>query len=168
MPHRLSVSELRPAFAALATALAHRHRLDVRDLEQSVWLRLYERAAGRGVPRDAASWLRALTLQEFRRLAGPGLPSDPVPAGLRPSGRREAHAPSAEDQVLAAQRRRAVAAAVAALPGRCPELLTVLAECPELSYRQLAARLGLPRGSIGPTRSRCLSCLRTLLHGQRA
>ncbi|MFI5531108.1 hypothetical protein ACIA8O_21465 [Kitasatospora sp. NPDC051853] len=81
--------------------------------------------------------------------------------------RTEWTVPSAEDQALAAARARAVRRALAVLPGRCPELMTALAESPELTYRQLAARLGLPRGSIGPTRSRCLACLRALLHNER-
>lgn len=76
-------------------------------------------------------------------------------------------APSAEEQVLAAQRSRALWSALDALPGRCPELLAALADHPDLSYAELAARLDLPRGSIGPTRSRCLALLRTLLHNQR-
>ncbi|MGW4892370.1 RNA polymerase sigma factor [Kitasatospora sp. NPDC004240] len=75
--------------------------------------------------------------------------------------------PSAEEQVLARQRDRELWAAVASLPGRCAELLTALAEDPDLSYAELADRLGLPRGSIGPTRSRCLARLRTVLHSHR-
>ncbi|AUG76027.1 hypothetical protein CFP65_1114 [Kitasatospora sp. MMS16-BH015] len=75
--------------------------------------------------------------------------------------------PSAEDEALANDLRRAVREALARLPGRCPELLTALAESPELTYRQLAEHLGIPTGSIGPTRSRCLACLRALLHGRR-
>ncbi|WP_441247221.1 RNA polymerase sigma factor [Kitasatospora sp. McL0602] len=80
---------------------------------------------------------------------------------------RTAAAPSAEDEALAAERRHAVRTALARLPGRCPELLTALAESPELTYHQLAARLGIPRGSIGPTRSRCLACLRALLRSHQ-
>ncbi|MEU6234499.1 hypothetical protein [Kitasatospora sp. NPDC047058] len=75
--------------------------------------------------------------------------------------------PSAEDEVFAALRRRLVREAVAALPGRCPQLVTALAEDPPPTYRELSERLGMPRGSIGPTRSRCLACLRTLLHTER-
>ncbi|MEV0531196.1 hypothetical protein [Kitasatospora sp. NPDC050463] len=75
--------------------------------------------------------------------------------------------PSAEDEVLAELRRRVVREAVAALPGRCPQLVAALAEDPLPSYRELSARLGMPRGSIGPTRSRCLACLRALLHAER-
>jgi hypothetical protein len=35
-----------------------------------------------------------------------------------------------------------------------------LAEDPPLPYPQISARLGIPAGSIGPTRSRCLAKLR--------
>ncbi len=159
-----SVTELRPAFAPLAAALAHRHRLDAEELEQAVWLRACERAAGGGLPGDAPSWLRAQTLLECRRLTRTADRERAAPAPAR----HLAPAPSAEDQVLAERRRGAVRAAVATLPGRCPELLTALADAPGLTYRELAVRLGIPRGSIGPTRSRCLACLRTLLHGLRA
>ncbi len=149
------LTELRPVFAPLAAVLARRHRLEPEDLEQDVWLRVFERAAEGGLPRDLGSWLRALTLQECRPVTrtAPEQPSSSVP--------------SAEEETLAAERRRAVRHALARLPGRCPELLAALAACPDLTYQQLAGLLGMPRGSIGPTRSRCLACLRALLAGQR-
>ncbi|MFF8774766.1 hypothetical protein [Kitasatospora sp. NPDC015120] len=75
--------------------------------------------------------------------------------------------PSAEDEVLAGLRRRLVHEAVAALPGRCPDLVAALIEDPPPTYRELSRRLGMPRGSIGPTRARCLACLRALLHAER-
>jgi DNA-directed RNA polymerase specialized sigma24 family protein len=34
---------------------------------------------------------------------------------------------------------------------------------PEPSYDEIAARTGMPRGSLGPTRRRCLEKLRRLL-----
>ncbi|WP_188303076.1 hypothetical protein [Streptomyces sp. CBMA123] len=75
--------------------------------------------------------------------------------------------PSAEDVFLAERRRRVVRETVAALPGRCPQLIAALVEDPPPTYRELSERLGMPRGSIGPTRSRCLACLRLLLHAER-
>ncbi|MFB6891730.1 RNA polymerase sigma factor [Kitasatospora sp. NPDC056327] len=75
--------------------------------------------------------------------------------------------PSAEDTVLAELRRRLVREAVAALPGRCPQLVAALAEDPPPTYREISRRLGMPRGSIGPTRARCLACLRVLLRAER-
>jgi RNA polymerase sigma factor (sigma-70 family) len=54
--------------------------------------------------------------------------------------------------------------ALAALDARCRTLLTALYYEPEPpSYAELAARVGLPEGSIGPTRARCLEKLRRLL-----
>ena len=47
---------------------------------------------------------------------------------------------------------------------RCRGLLTELYLRPEaLPYESVAVRLGIPLGSIGPTRARCLQKLRTLL-----
>ncbi|MGK4579777.1 RNA polymerase sigma factor [Kitasatospora sp. HPMI-4] len=153
----IPVAELRPAFAPLAAVLAHRYRLDAQDLEQEVWLRVLERAADGTLPRDRVSWVRALTVQlTAQHTARPPQPH----RSARP-------VPSAEEQLLTAYRHRAVRRALARLPGRCPELLAALSESPELTYRQLAERLGLPRGSIGPTRSRCLGCLRALLYSHR-
>lgn len=47
---------------------------------------------------------------------------------------------------------------------RCRELLTALYFDPDQpSYAEVAARLGMPVGSIGPTRARCLERLRQVL-----
>jgi hypothetical protein len=50
---------------------------------------------------------------------------------------------------------------------RCRELLLTLYFQPERSsYAGAAARLGVPIGSIGPTRARCLNCLKQVLSGE--
>ena len=50
------------------------------------------------------------------------------------------------------------------LGGRCRQLLLALYFDPaEPSYAEVAARLNMPVGSIGPTRARCLAKLKTLL-----
>ncbi|MFE4606440.1 RNA polymerase sigma factor [Kitasatospora indigofera] len=154
---------LRPALAPLVAALAHRHGLDTEDLEQSVWLRACERAAAGRLPADTRSWLRSLALRECRRLTR----TADRERLLAERAERPAPAPSAEAELLAERGRQALWASVGALPGRCPGLLAALADAPGLTYGDLAGLLGIPRGSIGPTRSRCLSCLRTLLHGLR-
>jgi RNA polymerase sigma factor (sigma-70 family) len=57
---------------------------------------------------------------------------------------------------------QAVQAALAQLPTRCRTLLVSLAaESP--SYAEISDRLGIPIGSIGPTRARCLDKLRALM-----
>ncbi|MDZ4804707.1 MAG: sigma-70 family RNA polymerase sigma factor [Candidatus Eisenbacteria bacterium] len=50
------------------------------------------------------------------------------------------------------------------LGSRCREILTLLyMEEPPMGYDEVARRMGLPRGSIGPTRGRCLDKLRALM-----
>jgi DNA-directed RNA polymerase specialized sigma24 family protein len=71
--------------------------------------------------------------------------------------------PLPEDRVLLAERQRAVWQAVQRLPQRCQELLRVVAFSHRPDYDAVATALGMPRGSIGPTRGRCLAKLRTLL-----
>ena len=53
-----------------------------------------------------------------------------------------------------------VRAALAELDERCRALLTMLYyEVPTPGYAEIAAKLGAPEGSIGPTRARCLKKL---------
>lgn len=53
---------------------------------------------------------------------------------------------------------------VATLDERCARLLTLLFYRPQPApYTEVAATLGIPEGSIGPTRTRCLQKLRRLL-----
>jgi RNA polymerase sigma factor (sigma-70 family) len=51
------------------------------------------------------------------------------------------------------------------LPDRCQRLLRVIAIAERPDYAQVAEALGMPVGSIGPTRGRCLAKLRTALLG---
>jgi DNA-directed RNA polymerase specialized sigma24 family protein len=62
----------------------------------------------------------------------------------------------ADDELLRAE----WYAAITDLPPPCQRLIALLAEDPPLPYAQISARLGIPVGSIGPTRRRCLAKLR--------
>ena len=50
--------------------------------------------------------------------------------------------------------------AIAELPERQRVLLMLLIEDPPLPYEEISRRLGLPVGSIGPTRARALARVR--------
>ena len=68
-----------------------------------------------------------------------------------------------EDLAVTADTHRELAAALRQLPRRCQELLRIVAFVPRPDYHVVAAELGMPQGSIGPTRGRCLARLRALL-----
>jgi DNA-directed RNA polymerase specialized sigma24 family protein len=67
----------------------------------------------------------------------------------------------ADDELLAAERHAALREAFADLPPSCQQLIALLIVDPPLPYAKISARLGIPVGSIGPTRSRCLDKLRS-------
>jgi RNA polymerase sigma factor (sigma-70 family) len=69
-------------------------------------------------------------------------------------------APPAIDEIARWEREQGVREAVRRLDTRCRELLTALfLEASSPSYEAIAARLGMPVGSIGPTRARCFKKL---------
>ena len=59
-----------------------------------------------------------------------------------------------------AERNAALRAAFAELPPRCQQLLSMLVSDPPHSYAEIHAKLGIPVGSIGPQRARCLERMR--------
>lgn len=63
------------------------------------------------------------------------------------------------------QRGAMLRAAFAQLTEACRELLSLLLIDPPLSYDEISETLGRPKGSIGPTRQRCIEQLRTRLEG---
>jgi DNA-directed RNA polymerase specialized sigma24 family protein len=67
---------------------------------------------------------------------------------------------TAEEELLAAERHAALHEAFLRLPPGCQRLLALLIEDPPLPYAEIGARLGIPAGSIGPNRGRCLDRLR--------
>jgi DNA-directed RNA polymerase specialized sigma24 family protein len=65
-----------------------------------------------------------------------------------------------DEEILAAERNAELRAAFADLPPRCQQLLSMLISKPPRSYAEIYAALGIPVGSIGPQRARCLDRLR--------
>jgi RNA polymerase sigma factor (sigma-70 family) len=61
------------------------------------------------------------------------------------------------------ERDRALWRHVAALPERCRQLLSLVAMVDRPDYSVVSRTLGMPVGSIGPTRGRCLAKLRLAL-----
>ena len=72
---------------------------------------------------------------------------------------------AAEADALAHLDRDALWNAVAELTERCQHLLRIVAFDDRPDYQRIADHLGMPIGSIGPTRRRCLDKLRASLEG---
>ncbi|MDJ0345020.1 sigma-70 family RNA polymerase sigma factor [Streptomyces sp. H10-C2] len=151
------LTSLRPLLAAEAAAEAVTGGIEAADLEQAVWLRMLELAFA---PDDPARWLRAAVRAEVRDAARRVRRELRYTPGRDPVADR---GPSVEEQVLAAEQSAAMRAAVQRLPGRCPQVVTALMSRSDPTYREISQELGISQGSIGPLRSRCLGCLRSIL-----
>jgi len=150
-------------YATLIWSICRRHRLsdaDAEDVGQSVWLQLVDRLDRIRDPAALPGWLATVTRRECLRVlgaAGPPLAAGCVmDAGTIP----DKQAGTAEQELLAAERHAALREAFRDLPPSGRQLVLMLIQDPPVPYAEISARLGIPVGSIGPTRSRCLDKLR--------
>ena len=67
------------------------------------------------------------------------------------------------DLVETSERHRVLWRHVQSLSDRCRELLRIVAFVDRPDYDVVAEALAMPRGSVGPTRGRCLAKLRAAL-----
>lgn len=68
-----------------------------------------------------------------------------------------------DEQVLKAEMAELISAGLSSISPKCQELLQLLYRADEVSYQDISDQLGMPIGSIGPTRARCLEKLRSVL-----
>ncbi len=157
-------SPLRRLVAAECAAEAPAAGVEAEDLQQAVWLRWLERSRSCGGTVPSTGWLRSAVRAEARRARRRTRREVPLPADVIEGRHEGPEAPRpAEAAVLAEEHRRVLSEAVAKLPGRCPALMRVLLSRQDLTYAEMARELGMSQGSLGPVRSRCLGCLRTML-----
>jgi RNA polymerase sigma factor (sigma-70 family) len=129
------------------------------DLVQTAWLRLLERVEQLRDPDALGPWLCTIVRNEARRLV---TRRREIPSVLVLDQRPDPAAPC-DDRLIRDERARALRLAFAQLNEPCRQLLGLLLADPPLSYDELAAATGRPRGSLGPSRQRCLRHLRELL-----
>jgi RNA polymerase sigma factor (sigma-70 family) len=134
---------------------------DAEDVVQQAWLRLVSHLDQLSQPGSVASWLVTTTRREAWRRRSAGRRQFPAEQDwLADQPDRD---PDAAEQAVLDEERRELWAALAQLSPRCQQLLRIVAFVPRPDYDAVAAGLGIPRGSIGPTRGRCLAKLRALL-----
>lgn len=154
------VTELSPLLWQVARA-AGLNSGDAEDVLQTAWVRLLAHLGDIRTPAALTAWLLTTTRREAWRVRGAGrrqAPADQDWLTAVPDPR-----PGAEDLAVSADQQRELWAALGQLDPRCQELLRIVAFVPRPDYDIVAAELGMPRGSIGPTRGRCLAKLRALL-----
>lgn len=135
---------------------------DAADVVQVTWLRLLENIDRIESPAHVGSWLATTARRECLRCLAMRkrmvLVDDEASLSAIP-----AHGPEVDERLLAHDRAEEVREALSCLPGRWRQLLELLMADPPVPYSEISDQLGLPVGSIGPTRARCLTRLRTLL-----
>ena len=146
-------------FDRMLRAIARSYRLtpvDVDDVVQTTWLNMLEHIHDVREPAAIAGWLATATRRQAMRVA-----QTPTRERLSddPQLGDRALIDGPEEILLAAERREALATALATLPQRHRRLMTVFATQSAVDYSDISELLSMPVGSIGPIRARSLARL---------
>ena len=149
-------------YALLIWSLCRRYRLDATDtadVGQNVWLLLVNQLGKIRDPAALPGWLVTVTRRECGRVLGSAQRKAArrmLDAENIPDGETE----TIEQGLLAAERHAALREAFTHLTRRDQQLIALLTEDPPMPYAEISIKLGIPVGSIGPNRRRCLDKLR--------
>jgi RNA polymerase sigma factor (sigma-70 family) len=152
-------------YERLVWSVTRSHRLsdaDAADVCQTTWMRLLEHLDDLRNPDALSGWLATTARNECLRMLrhqARQVPTedDQIPEAVMPA--------EFDARLLESERDAALWKAFATLSSRCQALLRMLAADPPPSYDDVSAALGMPIGSIGPTRGRCLAALRRAIAG---
>jgi RNA polymerase sigma factor (sigma-70 family) len=161
-------SQLVDRFAGLVWSICRSYRLnqaDASDAFQLTWLRLLEHLDSIENPERLPGWLAVTCRRECLGLLRRANRLSPTGDDAVFDRAAEPVAP-ADESILVSDRDAGLWRAFTRLSQRCQELLRLLVIEPDRkppSYELVAAALGVPKGSLGPTRGRCLQQLKKLL-----
>ena len=148
-----------PALWAIARS-CHLDAPQAEDVVQTVWVRLVQKADTITDPQGVFAWLLTTTRREAWRVSGMSTreanPDEDLDRLVSP-------APGPETVVTTDDENTRLWHHVTLLSPRCQALLRVIAYVTPPDYARISRALGMPVGSIGPTRGRCLAALRTSL-----
>ena len=152
-------------FNGLVWSIARGYRLDVADAQDAVqmtWLRLVEHLNRISDPERLAAWLATTARRECLQLLRKASRDRPAALESTVSDIPDPDEP-VDAAMLLAERDRALWRALSSIGKRCQQLLRVLMASPPPAYKEVAAALDMPIGTIGPTRQRCLGKLRQVV-----
>lgn len=161
---RDAIGELVRLLSPLLWTVARSQGLD-RDLAgdavQNTWLQLLRSTNDIRVPQALTGWLVTVVRREATRLAVPQMRQRPTDPDLL----FDVADPDPEPDELAStnEQYQRMWWWVRQLSPKCRALLRVVALVDRPDYAAVSEALGMPKGSIGPTRGRCLTKLRQLL-----
>jgi RNA polymerase sigma factor (sigma-70 family) len=131
------------------------------DVVQTTWLELLRRLHEIRTPEALTAWLVTTTRREAwhvrERQRRQPLDGDEALTSAADPG------PGPGEHLVRDERNQVFWRHFRRLPERCRALLRVVAQVERPDYSVVAEALGMPRGSIGPTRGRCLAKLREML-----
>jgi RNA polymerase sigma factor (sigma-70 family) len=131
------------------------------DTVQTTWLRLVEHADSITAPQAVLGWLCTTTKREAWRVQRIARTVDPIEeSDLEPDDHTPhdpAHVAAMNDEA------RRLWEHFVTLSPKCQQILRVVCMGGAPDYASLAEAMGVPIGSIGPTRGRCLATLRRAL-----
>ena len=133
-----------------------------RNVVQTTWMRLIEHIDRIEQPARVGSWLASTARNGYLRHIASRKRIVLVHEDEEFDG-ADHHASEVDEALLAAERAQVVRNAMAHLPSQWQQLMDLLMADPPVPYAEISDQLGLPVGSIGPTRGRCLAKLRVLL-----
>jgi RNA polymerase sigma factor (sigma-70 family) len=152
-------------YARLIWSITRQFKLsesDAADVSQATWLRLLQHIDKLDHPDRVGSWLAATARNECLRNLAARKRVIPVQDDITLKS-DVTSVPEIDERLLADERAADVRRALSHLPRRGQQLLEMLMADPPATYAEISDKLGLPMGSIGPTRGRCLDTLRGLL-----
>ena len=159
---QLAWDEIVERYAPLVYAICTRYRLsshDIEDVGQTVWLLLVEHLGKLREPAALPGWLATTTARECLRVVTAARRLELSRVG-RDDSLRFVDDKAIDEEILMAERNASLRAGFAELPAPCQRLLSLLISDPPSSYASIHDALGIPVGSIGPQRARCLDRLR--------
>lgn len=148
--------------------VARAHGLDrsaAADAVQQTWLNAVANIDFLQDPQALGGWLRSILHREclktlrLRRRETPHLDGTDLSENTR-IVMMYTEPRSPEDETLRVERQMLMQRARQRLSRRDQDLLALLMIEPRLPYTEIAHRLGIPLGSIGPTRARCFARMR--------
>jgi RNA polymerase sigma factor (sigma-70 family) len=147
-------------FTPALRAVAKGYRLpahDVDDVVQASWLAALRNLHALVEPAAVGAWLATTARRQALRAHQRAVHETVCESSVLES---QAAPDCLETAVVAAERVRVLRDAVERLPRRQRDVLQSLIEQPDRSYGEVSEGLGIPVGSIGPTRLRGLRRLR--------